>query len=198
MLIMPRYPQAMAGQIIAVVITAFFTGALARFAVPGPDPMPWWLTVLIGLIGTLAAWGVIVAIADGDPAWVGITGFLVSIGLVLGYRRFVQKRALWGPDAYRFPQRGIGVEEYRERLQRAGIDPESIGEQMAIALGQRQAAARGEPVPAAPSSSGEAADDPTENPAHYLRLLDELHDTGVLSDDEYTASRTRLLERLRA
>ncbi|MDX6456178.1 MAG: hypothetical protein QOD48_2285, partial [Gaiellaceae bacterium] len=30
------------------------------------------------------------------------------------------------------------------------------------------------------------------------QLLEELHDSGVLSDDEYTASRTRLLERLRA
>ena len=194
---MPRYAHAMAGQIIAVVVTAFFTGALARFAVPGPDPMPWWLTVLIGLVGTLIAWGVIVAIADGDPAWVGITGFLISIALVLAYRRFVQKRALWGPDAYRFPQRGVGVDQYRERLERAGIDPESIGEQMAIALGQRQAAQRGENV-AAPAPRGEAADDPTENPAHYLQLLEELHDTGVLADDEYTGARTRLLERLRA
>ena len=196
MLIMPRYAHPMAGQIIAVIVTAFFTGALARFAVPGPDPMPWWLTVLIGLVGTLIAWGVIVAIADGDPAWVGITGFLISIGLVLAYRRFVQKRALWGPDAYRFPQRGVGVEQYRERLQRAGIDPEAIGEQMAIALGQRQAAQRGETV-APPAGPRADADDPTENPAHYLQLLEELHDTRVLSDDEYTDARTRLLERLR-
>ena len=54
---------------------------------------------------------------------------------------------------------------------------------------------------AALSSSSEPApgsvDDPTENPAHYLRLLDELHDHGVLNDDEYTGSRTRFLERLR-
>ena len=26
-------------------------GALARFAVPGPDPMPMWLTIAIGLVG---------------------------------------------------------------------------------------------------------------------------------------------------
>jgi uncharacterized membrane protein YeaQ/YmgE (transglycosylase-associated protein family) len=194
---MPRYAHAMAGQIIAVIVTAFFTGALARFAVPGPDPMPWWLTVLIGLVGTLIAWGVIVAIADGDPAWVGITGFLISIGLVLAYRRFVQKRALWGPEAYRFPERGVGVEQYRERLERAGIDPATIGDQMAIALGQRQAAQRGEPA-ATRASPGAVADDPTENPAHFLQLLEELHDTGVLTDDEYSAARTRLLERLRA
>jgi hypothetical protein len=43
-----------------------------------------------------------------------------------------------------------------------------------------------------------AGDDPTENPAHYLRLLDELHDNGVLESDEYQTARTRLLERLRA
>jgi uncharacterized membrane protein YeaQ/YmgE (transglycosylase-associated protein family) len=182
-----------AGSVISIILTAFLTGALARFAVPGPDPMPAWLTILIGLVGTLIGAGIVFAAVGEDPAWVGIAGFLVSIALVIGYRRFVQKRALWGPDAYRFPERGVGVEEYRERLQRAGIDPEAIGSQMAVALQQQQAKA-GAPAAAAPSHAG---DDPTENPAHYLQLLEELHDNGVLSDDEYTASRTRLLESLR-
>ena len=193
-MIMPRYPHGMLGSIISVIVTAFFTGALARFAVPGPDPMPAWLTILIGLVGTLIGAGIVFASIGNDPAWVGIAGFIVSIALVIGYRRFVQKRALWGPEAYRFPQRGVGVEEYRQRLQRAGIDPEAIGSQMAMALQQQQAARGG--APAAPAAH-EPGEDPTENPAHFLQLLDELHDTGVLSDDEYTASRTRLLERLR-
>jgi len=184
----------MLGSVISVVVTAFFTGALARFAVPGPDPMPAWLTILIGLVGTLIGAGIVFAAVGNDPAWVGIAGFLVSIGLVIGYRRFVQKRALWGPEAYRFPQRGVGVEEYRQRLQRAGIDPEAIGSQMAMALQQQQA--RG--APAAPAVTPHAGDDPTENPAHYLGLLEELHDSGVLTDDEYTGVRARLLERLRA
>ena len=191
---MPRYPHGMLGSIVSVVVTAFFTGALARFAVPGPDPMPAWLTILIGLIGTLIGAGVVFAAVGKDPAWVGIAGFVVSIALVIGYRRFVQKRALWGPDAYRFPERGVGVEEYRQRLQKAGIDPEAIGSQMAMALQQQQAARSGAP---APPPATEAGDDPTENPAHFLQLLEELHDTGVLGDEELTASRTRLLERLR-
>jgi uncharacterized membrane protein YeaQ/YmgE (transglycosylase-associated protein family) len=191
---MPRYPLGMLGSIVSVVVTAFFTGALARFAVPGPDPMPAWLTILIGLIGTLIGAGVVFAAVGKDPAWVGIAGFLVSIALVIGYRRFVQKRALWGPDAYRFPERGVGVEEYRQRLQKAGIDPEAIGSQMAMALQQQQAARSGTPPPPAATEVG---DDPTENPAHFLQLLEELHDTGVLSDEEFTASRTRFLERLR-
>ncbi len=43
----------MAGSVISVIVTAFVTGALARLALPGPDPMPIWLTVAIGLVGTL-------------------------------------------------------------------------------------------------------------------------------------------------
>jgi len=183
-----------AGSVISIILTAFLTGALARFAVPGPDPMPAWLTILIGLVGTLIGAGIVFAAVGEDPAWVGIAGFLVSIALVIGYRRFVQKRALWGPDAYRFPERGVGVEEYREQLQRAGIDPEAIGSQMAVALQQQQAKAAAPPT-AAPSQAG---DHPTENPAHYLQLLEELHDNGVLTDDEYDASRLRLLESLRS
>jgi uncharacterized membrane protein YeaQ/YmgE (transglycosylase-associated protein family) len=188
----------MLASVLSIIVTAFFTGALARFAVPGPDPMPAWLTVLIGLIGTLIGAGIVVAVTGSDPAWFGIAGFLVSIVLVVLYRRFVQKRALWGPDAYRFPQRGVGVEEYRERLRRAGIDPDAIGSQMAVALRGEQppaAAATAPPPQRTPSVDG---DDPTENPAHYIGLLDELHDHGVLADDEYGAARSRLLERLRA
>lgn len=196
---MPRYAPRMLGSVISVILTAFLTGALARFAVPGPDPMPAWLTVLIGLIGTLIGAGIVFAAVGQDPEWVGIAGFLVSIALVIGYRRFVQKRAVFGPDAYRFPTRGVGVEEYRERLQRAGIDPEAIGSQMAAALEQRRhGQSQAQDTPSAPEREPRIGDDPTENPAHYLSLLEELHDHGVLDDDEYSDARTRLLERLRA
>jgi hypothetical protein len=44
----------------------------------------------------------------------------------------------------------------------------------------------------------EHAGEPTENPAHYLGLLEELHDNGVLDDEEYAAARGRLLASLRA
>jgi uncharacterized membrane protein YeaQ/YmgE (transglycosylase-associated protein family) len=187
----------MLGSIISVIATAFLTGSLARFAVPGPDPMPAWLTILIGLVGTLIGAGIVFAAVGQDPAWVGIAGFFCSIALVLAYRRFVQKRALWGPEAYRFPKRGVGVEEYRQRLQKAGIDPEAIGSQMAIALQQQQQQRAGAAAPAAPARPGDA-EDPTENPAHFLGLLEELHDSGVLADEEYESAKRRLLDRLRA
>jgi uncharacterized membrane protein YeaQ/YmgE (transglycosylase-associated protein family) len=186
---MPRYPPRMLGSVIALLLSGFVTGALARFAVPGPDPMPAWLTIVIGLLGSVIGWGIVVAAIGPDASWVGIASFLAAVTLVVLYRRFVQKRALWGADAYRFPERGVGVAEYRERLHRAGIDPDKIGTPL-----QPFAAAA---TPQPPEHLAPAAGEATDNPAHYLGLLEELHDAGVLSDDEHTAARLRLLEKLR-
>jgi uncharacterized membrane protein YeaQ/YmgE (transglycosylase-associated protein family) len=177
--------------LFSAIFTGLVTGMLARFALPGPDPMPLWLTTAIGLAGTVIGGGIAVAIAGRDPSWVMTGGLVASMVLVALYRKFVQRRALWGPDAYKFPERGVGVPQYRERLNRAGIDPDSLGGPFALPQQQQAAAA------AARSTDG-SQDDPTENPAHFLGLLEELHDSGVLSDEEYQDSRTRLLERLRA
>ena len=40
--------------VLSIMFFGFITGGLARLAVPGPDPMPVWLTMAIGLAG---AWG---------------------------------------------------------------------------------------------------------------------------------------------
>jgi uncharacterized membrane protein YeaQ/YmgE (transglycosylase-associated protein family) len=184
----------MLGAVIGAVFIAFITGALARFALPGPDPMPPWLTLMIGLVGFVAGTSIVLAIGGRKAAsWSGLASFCVAVALVVIYRRFVQRRPLWGKGAYRFPERGFGVEQYRERLKRAGIDPDQIGTQP-FSLQARP--------PLQPPLSGAAqtrsGDAPTDNPAHYLGLLEELHDTGVLDDDEYNEARTRLLESLRA
>jgi uncharacterized membrane protein YeaQ/YmgE (transglycosylase-associated protein family) len=183
----------MLGAVLASLVFAFITGALARFALPGPDPMPLWLTIGIGLVGSAVGYGIFYGVL-GERAWAGIVSFGTAVVLVVIYRRFVQKRPLWGRDAYRFPERGFGVEQYRERLRRAGIDPDQIGTQQQFGA-LRPRAPMQPPTALAHANSG---DDPTDNPAHYLGLLEELHDTGVLEDDEYTAARTRLLESLRA
>lgn len=183
----------MAGLLVSAILTGLFTGMLARFALPGPDPMPIWLTTAIGLAGTVIGGAIAVAIAGRDPSWVAIGGFLAAVVLVGCYRKFVQKRPLWGPDAYRFPERGVGVHEYRERLNRAGIDPDSLGNPFAPPAAQHR------PQQLRPHAAPHGdAGDPTANPAHYLGLLEELHDSGVLDDREYEAARTRFLERLRA
>jgi len=187
----------MLGLILVAMFSAFITGALARFAVPGPDPMPAWLTVAIGQLGTVIGTGVVVAVEGRhtkDTSWVGIASFLAAVGLVVLYRHFIQKRPLWGKDAYRFPERGFGVEQARDRLKQAGIDPDKIGVQQPFGAFQPMTAAQATPAPAAAAGSSDA----TENPAHFLGLLEELHDAGVLEDDEYSEARLRLLERLRA
>jgi uncharacterized membrane protein YeaQ/YmgE (transglycosylase-associated protein family) len=192
----PRYaPRVLLGNLIAALFLAFVTGALARFALPGPDPMPPWLTIAIGLLGTIAGTAIVLGIWGRHAAsWAGLASFFVAVGLVVIYRRFVQKRPIWGREAYRFPERGFGVEQYRERLKRAGIDPDQIGTQQQIGVLQ----ARPPMQPPLSTSPTRVGDDPTDNPAHYLGLLEELHDTGVLDDDEYTGARTRLLESLRS
>jgi uncharacterized membrane protein YeaQ/YmgE (transglycosylase-associated protein family) len=96
----PRYPPRMVGAVIGAMLIAFFTGALARFALPGPDPMPPWLTIGIGLGGSAIGYGIVIGIGGRDAAsWAGLASFVAAVGLVVIYRRFVQKRPLWGKDA---------------------------------------------------------------------------------------------------
>jgi hypothetical protein len=182
------------GAVISTLFVAFITGALARFALPGPDPMPPWLTIAIGFVASAIGFGIVLEIGGRKAAsWGGLASFCIAVGFVVLYRRFVQKRPLWGKDAYRFPERGFGVEQYRERLKRAGIDPDQIGTQQFGVIQTRP------PLRPQPATTPARSDDtPTENPAHFLGLLEELHDSGVLEDDEYTAARMRLLESLRS
>jgi hypothetical protein len=172
---------------------AFLVGAFARFALPGPDPMPAWLTVAIGFVGFLGATGIVYAVTGRVvSSWLPIVAFVIAVACVIGYRVFVQRRPVWGRGAYRFPERGIGVEQYRERLRRIGIDPDEIG--VGKPLGATTQPGVDTPRPAASTND---PGEPTENPAYYLGLLEELHDTGVLDDSEYDDARMRLLEKLR-
>jgi hypothetical protein len=88
--------------------------------------MPAWLTIAIGLVGSVVGGGIAVAAAGRDPYAIELGAFFVAILLVVAYRRLVQHRPLWGPEALRFPRRGIGVQRYRDRLARAGLDPDAL------------------------------------------------------------------------
>ena len=183
----------MVGTVIGALALSFLFGALARFALPGPDPMPLWLTMTIGLLGFLGGTGIVLLIGGRkQEGWFPLVVFFIAVCLVVLYRRFVQKRPLWGKGAYRFPDRGFGVENYRERLRQAGIDPDQIGVSGKFGVPENSP---GAPRPVA--STRDDPGEPTENPAYYLGLLEELHDSGVLDDTEYNESRTRLLESLR-
>jgi uncharacterized membrane protein YeaQ/YmgE (transglycosylase-associated protein family) len=98
----------MFGAIIQILISGFVIGALARFAVPGPDPMPIWLTIIIGIVGAIIGGGIAGAIFgteqdSGSVFAILIGSILASTLLVIGYRRFVQHRPITGPEAHRPP-----------------------------------------------------------------------------------------------
>ena len=87
--------------IIGILVWGLIVGALARLAVPGPDPMPIWATVALGLAGSVIG-GVVVRLLFGTGA--GLVGsVLASVALLALYRRQVQKRPFWGPGARRPP-----------------------------------------------------------------------------------------------
>jgi uncharacterized membrane protein YeaQ/YmgE (transglycosylase-associated protein family) len=152
--------------IITIMLFGFFSGALARLAVPGPDPMPIWLTVAIGLAGSAAGGLVAIAIWGRETQAVGLLAFIGSILLVIAYRRFVQKRPITGPEAQKFPTRGIGIERFAERRRRF----EDLTRQ---AVNARQ------------------QDDVSAN----LRKLSDLRDAGLLTDEEFEAKKAQLLAR---
>jgi hypothetical protein len=75
----------------------------------------------------------------------------------------VQKRPLTGPDALKFPDKGIGIDRFQERRQK-----------MEDLVRQAQRSQR--------ESDAEA----------NLRKLNELHQAGVLTDEEFESKRAQL------
>lgn len=147
-----------ASVVVAILLSGLFTGALARLAIPGPDPMPLWLTLAIGLTGSIVGAVVGNAISHDNGVVISFLSLGVAVALVAAYRRFVQHRPIWGPGALAFPERGLGVEQTRERLQKLGIDPASL------------------------------TPDPAKlEHARLEAMLRDLHRAGVLSDEELSS-----------
>jgi uncharacterized membrane protein YeaQ/YmgE (transglycosylase-associated protein family) len=87
--------------IIILLVWGFVVGGLARLALPGPDPMPWYATVGFGLGGSVIG-GIIARILIGTAGGF-VFAFLGAVLLLYLYRRFVQHRGITGPSARRLP-----------------------------------------------------------------------------------------------
>lgn len=157
----------MIGGILTVLLSGFVIGAAARWAVPGPDPMPAWLTIGIGMVGSIVGGGAAAALfgtgTSGGVFAILIGSILAAALLVVAYRRFVQRRPIVGPEAYRMPSRGFGVARTRKLL---GLDEEPKD-----------------------TSSREGA-------IEELRKLGELRGSGAITEEEFEARKKELLERL--
>jgi len=156
----------MLASIVMIMIFGFITGGLARLAVPGPDPMPIWLTVAIGLAGSAAGGALAIGIWGRGTQAIGLLSFLGAVLLVVAYRRFVQKRPLTGPDALKFPEKGIGIDRFNERRQKM--------DDLMRQAQHTQAASDAEAI---------------------LGKLSDLHKAGVLTDEEFEAKRAQVLSR---
>jgi uncharacterized membrane protein YeaQ/YmgE (transglycosylase-associated protein family) len=54
--------------LILLALSGLIVGALARLALPGPDPMSIWMTIAIGLAGSFIGGLVMLAITGGQNA----------------------------------------------------------------------------------------------------------------------------------
>ena len=151
------------GFVLAIIMSGFITGGLARFALPGPDPMPIWLTIAIGLTGSIIGAVIGKAISNDNGYVISFLSFGIAIVLVASYRKYVQRRPVFGPGALAFPKSGLGVEQQRERLRKLGVDPDRLT-----------------PAPEQVKA------------ARLNAALEELHRAGLIDDDELAEKRAKI------
>jgi uncharacterized membrane protein YeaQ/YmgE (transglycosylase-associated protein family) len=98
----------MLGAILWLLVYGLVLGLLARFAVPGKDPLKVWQTILLGIAGAFLGGAVarLFGVFDGDDTVTSgeaTTAFLFALAgaivLLVLYRKLVQKRPITGPDA---------------------------------------------------------------------------------------------------
>jgi uncharacterized membrane protein YeaQ/YmgE (transglycosylase-associated protein family) len=79
--------------LLVLALEGLIVGALARLALPGPDPMGILATVGLGLAGSFVG---------GIVSWLFVSILAATLLLYL-HRRFVQHRPLTGPGAHELP-----------------------------------------------------------------------------------------------
>ena len=88
--------------IIVLLVVGFLAGALARFLVPGPDPMSLLQTWLLGVVGSFVGGflGYLIFGADIDDGAVQVSGIIGSvlgaIIVLLIYRAVTNRRRSTG------------------------------------------------------------------------------------------------------
>ncbi len=89
--------------LIFLVLWGLVVGALARLALPGPDPIGVPATIGLGLAGSFLG-GLLAGLLWNRPAGF-VFSVLCSTALLYAYRRIVQKRGITGPSARSLPPR---------------------------------------------------------------------------------------------
>jgi uncharacterized membrane protein YeaQ/YmgE (transglycosylase-associated protein family) len=86
--------------IIATFFSGLFTGALARLALPGRDPMSIWQTAAVGIVGSFGA-GLLVAALSGGRYTAGFLASFAGAFLIVYVIRRARGGSLTRPAAPR-------------------------------------------------------------------------------------------------
>ena len=89
--------------ILFLAFWGLIVGALARLALPGPDPMGILATIGLGLAGSFLG-GIVAWLFLGHGGGI-VFSLIGAILLLYLHRRFVQHRPLIGPGARQLPPR---------------------------------------------------------------------------------------------
>jgi uncharacterized membrane protein YeaQ/YmgE (transglycosylase-associated protein family) len=73
--------------LILLAVSGLFIGALARLALPGPDPMSIFHTILLGLAGNFIAGLIVLAIWHR-----GVPGIVLSVACSTAILYFIRRR----------------------------------------------------------------------------------------------------------
>jgi len=73
--------------LIVAAVVGLFTGALARLALPGKDPLSLLQTMLVGIAGSVIATLIVALITGGTYGAGWFLGFCCSVGIMYLIRR---------------------------------------------------------------------------------------------------------------
>jgi uncharacterized membrane protein YeaQ/YmgE (transglycosylase-associated protein family) len=74
------------------ILVGIIVGAVARLAIPGPTPMGWIITIVIGIVGAIIGGYIATAIGTTSRFLEFILAVLVAVALCFGYGALTRRR----------------------------------------------------------------------------------------------------------
>lgn len=81
--------------IISAIVVGIILGVLGRLVVPGRQSIPWWLTIIVGIVAAFIGGFIASAIGYGNANG-GIPWILIIIQIVVAAILVVLAANLWG------------------------------------------------------------------------------------------------------
>jgi uncharacterized membrane protein YeaQ/YmgE (transglycosylase-associated protein family) len=85
--------------VLLVALSGLIIGGLARLAVPGPDPMSIWRTIVLGIVGSFLGGLIAGVFGIGGGGGIFLVALVGAVLLLIVYRRVFQHRGITGPGA---------------------------------------------------------------------------------------------------